>query len=308
MKKYLVAFALAIGAMLSASAQQVTVSTGDGAGSTYVAMLGNIAKWCGNAVSLVPMPSSGSIENLDRLVGNKVNAAFVQSDMLYMRARTEDLGDIKTLLALHPEQLHFVVPPASGIKTGGMVGIGGKAVVFSDLADLHGYSIGASGGSVETLKIVRLQSEVNFTVLEYPDAKAVKEGLARGEVQAALFVGGAPLPSVESLPAGYRMLSISEALQSKMKGVYKPARGNYRNLGATGVPTVSTDALLVTRTYTTPKMVHGLGTLRACVIDNLAEIKETSGTHPAWRNVKADNKGPWSWYELPAPQPGTVKK
>lgn len=305
MKKYLVAFALAIGAMLSASAQQVTVSTGDGAGSTYVAMLANIAKWCGNAVSLVPMPSTGSIENLDRLVGNKVNAAFVQSDMLYMRARTEDLGDVKTLLALHPEQLHFVVPPSSGKKTGGVMGVGGSEVVFKDLGDLAGYNIAASGGSVETLKIVQLQSEVRFNVVEYPDTKTVKEALARGDVQAALFVGGAPLPSVETLPAGYRMLSVSEALQGKLKGVYKPARGNYRNLGATGVPTVSTDALLVTRTYTTPKMVHGLGTLRACVLDNLAEIKETAGTHPAWRGVKADNRGPWAYYDLPAP---TTKK
>lgn len=298
MKKLFALVALSLCAVI-AHAQQLTVSTGAGSESTYVQMLNNIAKWCGNSVALVPMPSNGSIDNIDRLVGNKVNAGFVQADMLFMRARTEDLSDIKTLLALHPEQLHFVVPPDSGKKTGGVAGIGGSKVVFNDLADLGGYAIGASGGSVETLKIVQLQSEVRFTVVEYPDGKTLKEGLARGEVQAALFVGGAPLPSVETLPIGYRMLSISEALQSKLKSVYKPARGNYRNLGATGVPTVATEALLVTRTYTTPKMVDGLAKLRTCVLDNMAEIKETAGTHPAWRGVKADNKGPWSFYDLP---------
>lgn len=29
------------------------------------------------------------------------------------------------------------------------------------------------------------------------------------------------------------------------------------------------------------------------------EIKETTGTHPAWQGVSADNKGNWPYYDLP---------
>lgn len=33
---------------------------------------------------------------------------------------------------------------------------------------------------------------------------------------------------------------------------------------------------------------------------DLDEIKETTGTHPAWQGVRADNRGMWPYYELPA--------
>lgn len=283
-----------------AGAQQLQVSTGPAKGSTYTDMFATMGKYCGNRVALVAMPSAGSVENLDRLTANVSNAAFVQSDMLFMRGMTEDLGGIKTLLALHPETVHFVAPQRSGLKSGGVMGVGGQEVVIQDIGQLTGLKVGAAGGSVVTAKVVKLQSDIGYALTEYADTAALLKALAAGEINAAVMVGGAPLGSVASLPAGYKLLAVPPAVAEKLKNVYRPIRANYRNLGAAGVPTISTDALLVARAYKTPKMIEALAAFRQCVVANLDEIKETTGTHPAWQGVIADNRGLWPYYELPA--------
>jgi len=84
-------------------------------------MFKELSNACGTEVPLVEVNSTGSMENVNNLVGNQVNAAFVQSDVLYLRARTEELGNVKTLLALHSEQVHIVTRAASGLKTGGVM-------------------------------------------------------------------------------------------------------------------------------------------------------------------------------------------
>lgn len=299
MKKLLILVALAF-ASIASFAQQLQVSTGAAKGSTYTDMFATMGKYCGGQIALVPMPSSGSVENLDRLVSNSTNAAFVQSDMLFMRAMTEDLGNIKTLLALHPETVHFVAPVRSGVKAGGMLGVGGQEVVINDIGQLAGLRVGAAGGSVVTAKVVKLQSDIGYQLAEYGDTAQLLKALADGQINAALLVGGAPLGSVASLPAGYKLLSVPPAVAEKLKNVYRPIRANYRNINAAGVPTISTDALLVSRNYKTPKMVEALGQFRQCVLSNLDDIKEVTGTHPAWQSVKADNRGLWPWYDLPA--------
>lgn len=296
MKKILfLAAALCVSAL--SFAQQLQVSTGDPKGSTYTSMFATMGKYCGGQIALVPMPSSGSVENLDRLMANTVNAAFVQSDMLFMRAMTEDLGAIKTLLALHPETVHFYAPQASGIKTGGVMGVGGKEVVLSDITQLAGLRVGAAGGSVVTAGVIKLQADIGYTLVTYETNDQAHAALVKGEVNAVVRVGGQPLAGIASLPAGFKLLAVNPATAEKLKNVYRPTRASYRNLNAAGVPTVTTDALLVVRNYKTPKMVDALGAFRECVLGNLDEIKETTGTHGAWQSVRSDNRGLWPWFE-----------
>src|SRR5689334_2406250 len=139
MKKLL--FVLAALLALSASAQTLKVATGSAKG-TYAAMFKELTAACGNEVAMVEVPSTGSMDNINQLVGNQVNAAFVQSDVLYLRARTEELGNVKTLLALHNEAVHIVALAQSGIKEGGTLGIGAREVVFDSLASLDGRRVG----------------------------------------------------------------------------------------------------------------------------------------------------------------------
>jgi TRAP-type uncharacterized transport system substrate-binding protein len=286
-----------------AEAQQLKVATG-GTTGTYSKMLKEITGQCSETgIAIIEQNTSGSMENVNLLAGNQVNGAFVQTDVLFYRGRTEDLGNIKTLLALHPEEVHVVAKSVSGIKEGGKFGtnIGAKEVVLSTVSDLAGRSVAAWGGSVITAQVIRLQSELAFNVVEVKGPKEAMAALDSGAVQAIVAVGGSPLGFVEGLDANYKLLQFPESVQSKLKGVYRPARLNYRKMGTAGmgVNTVATDAIFVTREYKTDKFVNSLGALRGCVLSKLDELKETTGTHPKWQAVDASNKGKWAWYDLP---------
>ena len=288
-----------VGISIAAQAQQLQVATGSASG-TYSTMFKQLVMMCGSTATMAEKNTSGSSENVDLLVGNQVNAAFVQSDVLYLRARTEELSDVKTLLALHPEAVHIVVKAGASIKSGGTLGFGGTSTPISGIEQLAGRKIGAYGGSVVTAQVIRLQSEVPYNVVQFDNEAGLKKAMADGAVDAGLFVGGAPLGTVASLGAEYLVIGMQPATVKKLEGVYKPARVNYRNMNSTGVPTVAIDALFVTREYKTDRMVASLSALRSCAVAKLDDLKETTGTHPAWRTVEAGNKGKWAWYDLPA--------
>lgn len=294
MKKLLL---LSLFLCFSAQAQTLKVATG-GAKGTYSTMFKEINKECADQIPMIEQNTSGSVENINLLVGNQINAAFTQTDVLYYRAKTEDLGGVKTLLALHPEEVHVIALRESLLKAGGTLGFGAKPVVFNTVADLAGRRVGAAGGSYITAQFIRLQSEIAFTVQQYDSNDKMMAALKAGEIEAALMVVGAPAPAVTALNTTYKLLSFPEAVVERLKGVYRPARLNYTNVGAQGITTVATDALFVTREYKTAKMTEGLAKFRACALSKIDELKETTGTHPKWQAVSADNKGKWAWYEL----------
>ena len=279
-----------------ASAQQIAVATG-GKSGTYSRMLGQMSAMCTDGAALVEHNTTGSLEALDRLLGNTVNAAFVQTDVLHLRAKTEDVGAIKTLLALHPEAVHIIARTDHPVKSGGVLGVGGKERPVRELPDLAGLKVAAAGGSAITAQVIRLQSEVPFTVVPAESNEQALKLLAAKQVHAVIAVGGAPYPIVAGLAKPFNLVSITGPTLEKLKNVYRPARLSYSKMGASGVPTVATDALLVTRAYKTPKMLDGLLGLRKCVLTHLDEIKETTGTHPAWQAVDPSNVGKWPMLE-----------
>mgnify|MGYP002654775981 FL=1 len=109
------------------------------------------------------------------------------------------------------------------------------------------------------------------------------------------------MADVQALNNAYKLLSFPEAMMGKLKSVYVPAKLNYSGMGqgGSGVQTIATEALYVTRAYKTPKYVESLAALRGCFKNNVNELSETTGTHKKWAAVNADNTGKWSYYELP---------
>lgn len=296
MKRFIFSILFLVGTAF-AQAQQLQVATG-GAGGTYSTMLKQLVAQCGNTATMAEKNTSGSSENVDLLVGNTVNAAFVQSDVLYLRSRNEDLAGVKTLMTLHPEAVHIVVKANAAIKSGGTLGFGGTSTSISGVEQLAGLKIGAYGGSLVTAQVIRLQSEIPFNVVPFDNEAGLKKALADGSVEAGLFVGGAPLGTVDTLGPDYKVIGMSPATVKKLEAVYKPGRVNYRKMNSTGIPTVTIDALFVTREYKTDRMVASLSALRTCAFAKLDDLKETTGTHPAWQTVEAGNKGKWAWYDL----------
>ncbi|MNK09860.1 Bacterial extracellular solute-binding protein, family 3 [compost metagenome] len=286
-----------------AHAQSLKVATGDPKG-TYSKMFKELTNACATTLTISEVPTNGSMTNIDKLAGNEVNAAIVQTDVLKFRSNNEDLSSIKTLVALHPEAVHIIARNET-FKVGGTMGFGGKEVSLNTINDLAGRKVGAIGGSVITAQVMRIQAEIPYQVISFPDGSTndtALASLAKKEIDAVIAVGGFPLAWASGLGPQYKMLSIPESTAAKLKNVYSTTRVTYAKMGATGVQTVATDALFVTREYKTAKYVDGLSKLRSCFYANLDDLKETTGNHPAWSKVSADTKGKWVWYDLPETQ------
>jgi len=184
------------------------------------------------------------------------------------------------------------------------MGIGAKPIELNDMTSLAGQRVAAWGGSVVTAQVIRLQSEIAFQVAEVSNFKEAKAALDAGQVAAILMVGGQPMGDVQALPHGYKLLPFNDMTAGKLKNVYVPAKLNYSNLGqgGSGIPTVATESLFVTRAYKTQKYVTSLAELRGCFKSKVAELSETTGTHKKWAVVNPDNEGKWAYYQLPAAQ------
>lgn len=300
MKKSLIALAIVASTGAAMAQASLKVSTGSATG-TYSRMFKELALTCKNEIQLTEANSTGSVQNIDRLVGNEVNGAFTQTDVIFFRGQTEELGDYKTLVTLHPEEVHVLTKAVSPIEEGGTLGMGKKPIQLNTVENLGGRVVAAWGGSYVTAQVVRLQSEIQYKVQEFADFKTAKAALDAGQVAAILMVGGAKMGDVETLGRDYKLLPFGDQTIGKLKRVYVPATLNYNNLGpgGTGVKTVATEALFVVRAYKSPKFVEAMANLRSCFANNVEAISETTGMHAKWRLVKPGNEGKWAYYQLP---------
>lgn len=305
MKKILITLA-ALAISVSSYAQDTfSVATGDSkGGSTYSQMFRELSVRCGTTANLSERETTGSVQNMELLTGNQVNAAIVQTDLLFFTKMTDEskVANIRTLAALHPEELHFIA--RGDVKREGGVGIGsfkvgGKDVVFNTVADLKTRTIGAVGGSVLSGRVFSAQSGLAFTVQEFKNNDDLKAALLAGTVDSILVVGGAPHGLVKGLDQRFRMLAVDPATATKVSSVYAPTKLSYGNLNQSGVPSVSTQALLVTRLYRSPATLQQLANMRACFDRELPHIQDQAKTHPKWQLVDTANKGKWPVYELP---------
>jgi uncharacterized protein len=301
LKGLAVAFMMAAG-IAAAQQESFTVATGDSkSGSTYSQMFRELKNQCGAQLQLNERETKGSVENVALLTGNQVNAAIVQSDLLFFTRMTDPakVQNVRTLVGLHPEELHFIAR-GDVKKEGGFMGIGGKEVVFRSVEDLAGRTIGAVGGSVLSGRVFAAQSKLNFQVREFPDNAQLTAALLKGEIDTILIVAGSPSKAVAGLDTRFRILPVTPAVAKAVEGVYSRTKISYSNMGAAGVDTVATQALLVTRTYRSKQMTDQLAKFRGCFENQLGNIQDKTGTHPKWQDVDSANLGKWEVYALPA--------
>ena len=282
----------------------------DSSSGTYKEMLGQIAQFCQTPQLSIQQVDShgGAVGNLEALVNNKAQAAFMHSDVLQASSIFDKkYNDYKTLLALYPEDIHILVLRQSLTQTGGVnlgLGrVGTQTKEFNSLSDLDGYDVGASGGGVKTMQILKGQGGAGFNAIAFDNGGDVLPALKAGKIQAAIFVGGAPLSNISALRwEEYKLISVGDALSSRLKDVYRPTQLTYTNLRAAQVATLAPVATLVTRQFKTPKFVAMQKAFRACFYDHLDEMKETPNLHPKWQEVQAWDRGVWNWLSLPGDQ------
>jgi uncharacterized protein len=290
--------------VVAAQDPPLVVSTGSAKG-TYSHMFKSMQALCGARVPMQELESSGSDQNIDRLINRKADLAFVQSDALQLTAMNDPRASeaqIRALVPLHPEEVH-IVAKASLTKTQGgwkMPGFdktfGGDKVALNSLADLGGVRVGAWGGSYTTARAIGFLGGIPYEVVQFDNEEQAKAALNKGEIAAIIAVGGQPLGFVSGLDKSYKLLKIEAGLASKVKA-YQATRVNYRNLGADSVETVAARALFVTRNYTTPSRRQRLTELRNCLLENEGELKEGTGHHPKWADVDLKAPTVWAAYE-----------
>lgn len=286
-------------------AQESTILVADASTSgAYASMVKELSKFCsvdGQLKIQEVAIKGGAKENLLALANNKVSVALLHSDVIYASAQAEPkYRDLKTLIALYPEEIHIVALRNSSMKAGAHFGFGGKDVTFNSLGDLRGFKVGAAGGGVITARVLTGQGEGGFNVVQYGSGGDLLPALASGQVQAVVFVGGAPLGNIEVLSSDqYKLLPIPDAMKSRLQGIYHNATIDYSNLQSGPVATLAPDAIVLTRSYTRPQMIEPQRRLRQCFYDHLDDLKETPGMHPKWQAVNAANHGVWTWYDIP---------
>lgn len=310
MKSFRNTFAvLAIMALASTSFAQdkFTIAGGGGAkqGSTYSAMIGDLAGVCSTEeMPLEEVNTNGGVQNLELLKGNKVKAALVPNDLL-LAAKLQNpssVATIKTLFALHPEELHLIA--RADVKTEGgytVLGknLGGEKVSFNNPEDLKNRAVGAVGGSVVTAGILSDFLHLGLKVTTFPKNSDLIAALEKGQIDAALIQAGAPSDAVKALPNGrFKFLPLRS--NQELSVVYNPTKIQYANVSeGKAVDTLNTRALLVTRTFKSQEVMNNLAKLRACFASNLAKIQDKDGTHPKWQDVDLGEHGKWEYYDLP---------
>lgn len=296
--------------VLHAQQTRLLVAASSSSG-TYKAMLAEIKDVCqtDNFIIDEAPAKGGAVENLESLVNNQVSAAFLHSDVIYSAAMSDpNYRNLKTLVALYPEEIHVLVLRNSLAKAGGVGGYFAKTIEFTSLSDLAGLPVGAAGGGVITARLLTGSGEGKFTVVPYDSGKEVIDALTAGQIHAAIFVGGAPLPNLLTLKAEqFKLIPIGDAIASRLAAVYRPATISYSNLKSTNIRTLAPQALIVTRKYTTPKMIEPQRQFRECFYKNLEELKETPGKHPKWQLVDPTDHGVWEWYDIPGTNTPTKK-
>lgn len=308
---------LAALAVISPSAHSQTADllllTG-GEGNTYHNMGTYLGTECkavrtssGKTVSVGVGTSTGTVSNMNALLNNKGELMFGQEDVLFIQTlKNENVRRLKTLMTLHPEEIHVLAPVKSGIqesdpgKTMMGVSFGKREVVFKNFGDLLGYKMAAFGGAVETAKLVLAKTTVGVevvTVKSFDDALAALEA---GKVQAIFMVAGAQSDLLLALPEKkFKFLQFTDDLKVKVVEQYSGAQLNYPNIEPGGASTITTRAGLYARDYQDPAMIEALRAFQDCAAKAAVKARSVRGTHPKWMQVAADIKPKWEAYSFP---------
>lgn len=290
---------LLLGAAL-AWAQQPTLrlATGGETGTYYV-MGNNMATYCSAGLNLQVQKTGGTDDNIERLTSaNKADIAIAQKDILFKRAKFNKDASVANLLAVMPlygEAMHVVVKKQSAVNTftdlGAVVGrLGGY------LGGKQGKKIGAYGGSIESAEIFKALSGIDYEVVPVADNASGLAALDKGEIDALMAMGGAPLGWVgDKLDRSkHRLIPVTVSMEN-MSQAYRRINITYTKLGVNALPTVATDAILVTRNFTSPEKVQAVSLLRKCITTELTRMQEADDTHGQWQNVQKDNLQVEGW-------------
>lgn len=186
--------------------EELTVGTGSEHGLYFpIAKLlaKEIAAESGGRITLKPLPSGGSAENIDNLLAGKTALAFAQSDKQYqaVQGRAEwnrkPQERLRFLFSLYPETVCLLADEESGIRI--VENLRGKRVAIGNEGS------GQRNNAIQVLKAIGLDWEKDIIASAAPVDEAVNL-LLEGKLDALFYTVGQPnaLFATATAPSGGR--------------------------------------------------------------------------------------------------------
>jgi uncharacterized protein len=252
----------------------LTIATGTPEGTYYqIAQdIKQIAEREGIPVEVIE--TNGSFDNINLLGLEKVDLAILQldvlkvtSDAMQAKANFNVLKELKVILNLYFEEIH-VITRNDGIRS---------------LSQLEGKKVAVGperSGSALTADV--LLAAYDLRVEKYFDAPndALRK-LERGELDALIFVGGAPVPAFEKLDPGFRFVRLpSNPILEQLYQRKKIDKGVYPWAGE--VETFAVPSVIMTRDRRNSDYVALIQRLLLSILSNKEKLDATG--HPKWKS------------------------
>lgn len=260
--------------LLQAQALGFTIATGSGEG-TYFKIAQDIKRIAeSEGIPIEVIQTGGSFDNINLLGSGKVDLAIMQLDVLrfvteimFKETGLNVLQEAKVVLNLYLEEIHIIAKDPK-IKT---------------LRDLEGKRVALGpekSGSALTSEVLLAGFGLTVTpVFDLPET-AVKK-LDRGEIDALIFVGGAPVPAFRNLDKSFHFVALPA--DSGLEQIYprkKIARSIYP--WTEGVDTHAVPSVIMTRNRSEQDYVTALQRLVLLILTQKEQLDATG--HPKWKD------------------------
>ena len=178
----------------------LTIGTGPSDG-TYIQVARDLQKVAQkDGVSLDILPTKGSFENMVLLGDRRIDLAIAQIDALGFFAKVMKpqgvnvFETIRVVLNLYPEEIHVLT---NNEAINSFLQLQGKKV-----------SLGPKDGGSALTGEVLLDTYGMKAEKLYLDPKDALEGLRKHQLDAMVFVAGAPVPLFKNLGSGFRFVDL----------------------------------------------------------------------------------------------------
>jgi len=285
MKKILLVLVLSLFAQ---AASAFTIATGPSDGS-YFQIAQDIKNVAGkDGIDLQVVPTKGSVENIELLATGKTDLAIVQldalrfvTDVLKQKEGLNLLDNIKVIMNLYPEEIHVL---SSNKDIQSFYQLDGKRI-----------SVGTEGGGTAITAAVLLAFyDIKATVSFETFDDAMKK-LEQGNLDAVMFVGGAPVPFISKLSGKVHFLRLPA--NPALDQIYSRTI-----LGKSQYPWSAAE----TETYAVPASIMGLEkrdanyvaqmqNLVLAILNSADQLRATG--HPKWKNSIIQTYFPTRGYE-----------
>lgn len=244
-------------------------------------------------VAVDVITTGGSVDNFMKINADsaKENLAFMQYDVLiWKEIENPKIKDkFKVFLPLYNEEIHIIVKNNSKITS---------------LADLKGkkVAIGSkSQGANITSQIIKNKTGLTWTDVEVAFNDAFI-GLLAGQIDAIIYVGGAPVNMLKSLsPEVSNMLKLIPIIDPKLEGLYTKSvikAGTYPWANYDVITYAVKSVIVVNTKNLSSDMANKITSLLSDLKSNLDKMKMSKTAHNKWKEVKLDYKGiNWPLYK-----------